>query len=327
MAVELGTLNYLKLRDVWPREADDFAPWLVKDENFAAFCEELGIELQFDRAQVPVGSYFADILAKDSRDQVVVIEIQFNKTDHDHLGKMITYAAALGASMVIWIAERFTEEHQKAIEWLNEHTTEELALFAVRPKVLQIDASKPAVEFEVVERPNEFVKAASLEKNSGERSGSQKIQLAFWQRFKERLLQKKVVISSETPAPKYWYNVPLGRTYIHISNILDTVAGKVGLRVYLNNRVADAALSQLLQSKDAIEGEIGAELQWNPHPENRDKIIALVRDIDLSDTASWDDHIEWLVDMNASFRKAFMPRVRSLDLAVNTSPVSDARSD
>ncbi len=313
--VDLGGLKYLKLKQVWPREADDFAPWLVQEENLAAFSEKLGIELQFERAQVPVGPYFADILAKDARDQYVVIEIQFNKTDHDHLGKLITYGATLGASTVIWIAEHFTEEHQRAIEWLNEHTSEELSLYAVRPKVLQIDNSRPAVEFEVVERPNELVKAAAIEKSSGEISESRQIQLAFWEAFKARLLEKKVVLSAETPAPKYWFNVPLGRSFIHLSNILNTDEGRVGLRVYLHNRVADAVLDQLLKDKNAIEQEIGTALQWNPNPENRDKTILLSRDIDLNDKESWGPQIDWLVDMNAKFRQVFMPRIKKLDLS------------
>jgi hypothetical protein len=313
---DLGGLKYLKLKQVWPREADDFAPWLVQDENLAAFSQKLGIELQFERAQVPVGPYFADILAKDSRDQYVVIEIQFNRTDHDHLGKLITYGATLGASTVIWIAEQFTEEHQRAIEWLNEHTSEELSLFAVRPKVLQIDDSRPAVEFEVVERPNELVKAAAIEKSSGEISESRQIQLALWEMFKARLLEKKVVISAETPAPKYWFNVPLGRSFVHLSNILNTDEGRVGLRVYLHNRVADLALEQLAKDRTAIEQELGTPLQWNPNPENRDKTILLSRDIDLSDREGWPAQIDWLVEMNAKFRQVFMPRIKKLDLSV-----------
>jgi len=318
---DLGGLKYLKLKHVWPREADDFAPWLVQDENLAAFSEKLGIELQFERAQVPVGPYFADILAKDSRDQYVVIEIQFNKTDHDHLGKLITYGATLGASTVIWIAENFTEEHQRAIEWLNEHTSDELSLFAVRPKVLQIDDSRPAVEFEVVERPNELVKAATIEKSFGEMSESRQIQLAFWEMFKARLLEKRVVLSAETPAPKYWFNVPLGRSHIHLSNILNTDESRFGLRVYLHNRVADAVLEQLLRDKDAIEREIGTTLQWNPNPDNRDKTILLSRGIDLTDRNSWTAQVDWLVDMNAKFRQVFMPRIKKLDLsATPTQP-------
>ena len=316
MSDKLGLIKYLSLRHVWPHEERDFTPWLAQEENLAKLSKACGLELQLEQIEVKVGPYSADILAKDGSGDYVVIENQFSRTNHDHLGKLITYGATLGASIVIWIAEQFTEEHQKAIEWLNERTSDDLSLFAVRPKVIQIDDSKPAVEFEVIERPNELVKSASIERTIHEASDSQKLQLEFWTMFKKRLLEKKVAASAETPRPQYWFSVPLGRSNIHISNILNTDAGKVGLRVYMNNRVAESALDGLMQDKDAIEQEIGTPLLWNPNPENRDKIISLVRDIDLEDRTSWPGQIEWLVDMNARFQAAFRPRVRKLKLAL-----------
>ena len=316
---KLGTLKYLNLSSVWPHEERDFTPWLAQEENLSALAKVLGLELQLDQVEVRVGPYSADILAKDGNDRYVVIENQFGRTNHDHLGKLITYGATLGASIIIWVAEQFTEEHQKAIEWLNERTTDDLLIYAVRPKVIQIDNSNPAVEFEVIERPNELVRTASIERAAREASDNQKLQLEFWTMFKKRLLEQKVIMSAETPAPKYWFNVPLGRSHIHLSNILNTDAGKVGLRVYLHNKVADAALEGLATEKVEIEREIGASLQWNPNPDNRDKIISLVRDIDLEDRSDWPNKINWLVDMNAKFRLAFMPRVKKLKLI----PASD----
>jgi hypothetical protein len=314
MTSKLGSLKYLSLKAVWPHEARDFTPWLAQEENLAALGKALGLELQLVQAEIKVGPYSADILAKDGSGALVVIENQFSKTDHDHLGQLITYGATLGASIVVWVAEHFTEEHQKAIEWLNERTSDDLSLFAVRPKVIQIDDSKPAVEFEIVERPNELVRAASAERAAAEASESQKLQLEFWTLFKKKLLEKRVLASAETPRPQYWFSVPLGRTHVHISNILNTDAGKVGLRVYMGNQLADAMLAGLEKDKDAIENEVGAALQWNPNPTNRDKIISLVQDISLEDRASWGPKIEWLVDMNAKFRSTFMRRVKSIDV-------------
>jgi hypothetical protein len=245
-----------------------------------------------------------------------VIENQFNKTNHDHLGKLITYGATLGASVVIWIAERFTEEHQRAIEWLNEKTNEELALFAVQLKVFQIDNSKPAVEFYVVERPNELVKSASITKASTEVSENRKLQLEFWSAFRLRLLEKKVLPSARSARPQYWYDVPLGRSHINLSNILNTTDGRVGIRVYIHNPIATAALEQFLAQREAIEAEIGSPLQWNPNPENRDKIISLSRPINLDDRTSWPEIIDWLVDKTAKFRAAFMTRAKNLQISM-----------
>jgi hypothetical protein len=115
MNVKLGSLKYLKLNAVWPHEERDFTPWLAQQENLAALSKAVGLDLQLERIEVPVGPYFADILAKDASGGYAVIENQFNKTNHDHLGKLITYGATLRASFVIWIAETFSEEHQKPL--------------------------------------------------------------------------------------------------------------------------------------------------------------------------------------------------------------------
>jgi hypothetical protein len=314
MAVILGALKYLKLKEVWPHEEYDFTPWLVREENLSALSKEVGLELQFEQAEVPVGPYFADILAKDASGRIVVIENQFGKTDHDHLGKVIAYSATLGASVVIWIAEQFTEQHQRAIEWLNERTTDDLSLFAVQPRAFQIDASNPAIEFHVIERPNDFVKSVAMAIAAGELSEARQLQLEFWTAFKKRLLEKKILASAQTPRPQYWFDVALGRSNIHLSNIANTADNKIGLRVYLGNAIADAAFAQLFLQKEEIEKELGVSLQWNPNPENRDKIIALSKDADLQSKDAWPEYIEWLVDMTAKFRDVFMPRAKALQL-------------
>jgi hypothetical protein len=315
----LGSLKYLKLSQVWPHEEHDFTPWLSQQENLSALADKLGLELQLERVEVPVGPYCADILARDVSGDYVVIENQFNKTNHDHLGKLVTYGATLGASIIIWIAEKFSEEHQKAIQWLNENTKDNGSFFAVQLKVFQIDGSKPAVEFSIVEKPNELARAAIMARDTGELSEGQKVQYDFWVLFQKKLLEKKVVASAQTPRPQYWFDVPLGRANFALSNTANTVDNKIGIRVYLSNKVADAALDQLITDKIAIENEIGVPLKWNPNPEKRDKIISLVREADLSNRDAWPEYIEWLVDMTSRFRKVFMPRIKNLNVS---SPIA-----
>ncbi|MGY3448410.1 hypothetical protein [Bradyrhizobium sp. USDA 4353] len=198
---KLGVLKNVSLREIWTHEALDFTPWLAKEENLAKLSEVIGLELQLERTEVPVGAYSADVLARDASGNYVVIENQFNRTNHDHLGKLLTYGATLGAAVLVWIAEEFTEEHRKAIQWLNDRTTEELSVYAVKPEVLQIDNSKPAIRFTVVGQPNEIVRAAAVAKSTGNLSEGQRTQLEFWTSFRDRLLERKVVISPQTPRP------------------------------------------------------------------------------------------------------------------------------
>ncbi len=314
MNLKLGQLKKLKLRSVWNHEERDFTPWLSEEGHLSALSDALGMDLQLERIEVPVGPYSADILARDVSGEYVVIENQFGKTNHDHLGKLLTYGAILGASTVVWIAEHFTDEHRKTMDWLNEQTIDSLSMYAVQLEVLQIDDSPPAIRFNVISEPNQVVRAAVAAKSSGPLTEAQQTQLEFWTIFQKRLLEKKVIPSAQTPRPQYWFDVALGRSNITLSNILDTYAGRVGVRVYLGNKIADSALAQLEADKVAIEKEIGAKLLWNPTPEKRDKVIALYRKVDLADRESWPEYCDWLVEHVRKFRKAFMPRVKKLEL-------------
>jgi Domain of unknown function (DUF4268) len=241
-----------------------------------------------------------------------MIENQFGKTDHDHLGKVLTYAATLGAKAVIWIAERFTDEHRKAIEWLNEHTSEDLSLYAVEIELWQIDNSKPAVRFNVLSQPTVLARQATAVKAAGAKTDARKLQLEFWTMFRSKLLEQKVLPSAQAPRPQYWFNISLGRSNMHLSCIADTYSGRIGIRVYLRSKIADAALVQLQADRKAIESETGSELNWNPYPTKLDKVIVLDREAYLEDRSKWDEYVAWLVDKVAKFRKAFGHRVSKL---------------
>lgn len=315
MTLKLGQLKNLKLKSVWNHEEHDFTPWLAEESHLSALSDAIGMDLQLERIEVPVGPYCADILAKDASGEYVVIENQFGKTNHDHLGKLLTYGATLGASAVVWIAEQFTEEHRKTVEWLNERTIDSLSLYAVQLEVLQIDDSPPAIRFNIISQPNQVVRAATAAKSSGSLTETQQMQLEFWTMFRNRLLEKKVIPSAQTPRPQYWFDVALGRANIFLSNILDTYGSRIGVRVYIGNRIAEAALAQLEKDKVAIEQEIGEKLVWNPTPEKRDKIIGLFRKVDLSNRDAWPEYCDWLVDFDGKFRNAFVPRIKTLKLA------------
>ena len=140
--MQMGQLSKLDVRTVWPHEATDFTPWIAEEESINLLGTALGLELEIESTEVSVGPYSADILARDSgTGKYVVIENQLEKTNHDHLGKSITYAAVLDASSIVWIAPDFTQEHEKALTWLNDHTSADVAFYGVRLELWQIDDS------------------------------------------------------------------------------------------------------------------------------------------------------------------------------------------
>jgi hypothetical protein len=128
----LGRLQKVELREAWLSESRDFTPWLAQEENLNLLGEAIGIELELESQEKDVGPFRADILCKDtSTDNWVLIENQLERTDHSHLGQLLTYAAGLNAVTIVWIAERFTEEHRATLDWLNERTDEKINLFGL----------------------------------------------------------------------------------------------------------------------------------------------------------------------------------------------------
>ena len=314
MTIDLGEIRKLPIKDYWKKEAYDFTPRLAKDENISRLAEAIALELQVEGREVPVGPFSADILAKDATGDYVVIENQFGKTNHGHLGKLLTYAANLGAKAVVWLAEEFTDEHRKTIEWLNEHAGDELSLYAVEIELWQIDQSRPALRFNVLRQPTDVSKQAIAVKSAGLITDVKKLQLEFWTAFRSELLKRKIVQTAETARPQYWFHVPLGKANIYLSNIANTTDGKIGVRVYISNKIASVALPQLEAERSAIESEMGEKLEWNPNPEAIDKTIVLQRAADLYDRDKWPEYVSWLVDKVDKFKKSFGPRVKNLNL-------------
>ncbi len=156
----LGRLVRAPARGVWAREATDFSPWLA--DNLDVLSAALGLALTLRAREHQVGRYWLDLLLEDARGRTVIVENQFNLTDHDHLGKLLTYAAGTEADLVVWIAEAFTEEHIAALEWLNSSTVPGVGFFAVQLEVLEIAAQR-APHFQVLVRPNEWVQTARRE--------------------------------------------------------------------------------------------------------------------------------------------------------------------
>jgi len=157
----LGRLVLQPIRSVWPHEAADFTPWVAK--NLDLLGEATGLVLEFVATEHQIGRFFLDLLLSDDQGRTVVVENQYGQTDHDHLGKVLTYTAGTGAEVAVWIAERFTDEHVAALERLNEATTEEYGYFGIELQLFRIDDSRPAPYLKTVVRPNQWAKKVRAE--------------------------------------------------------------------------------------------------------------------------------------------------------------------
>ena len=183
---EFGRLEPMDLRTAWKHEALNFTPWLA--ENLDRLSQAVGIEMILEDTEVKIDRFSADILARNAQDDsLVLIENQLEWSDHTHLGQILTYLAGLQAQSVIWVASGFEDAHLSAIRWLNEHTAEPFAFFAVRVGVVRIAASPMAPVFEVMERPLEWdrrVRAIAQERAGLSEIGQ--FRREFWTYYAER---------------------------------------------------------------------------------------------------------------------------------------------
>ncbi|MCY3558059.1 MAG: hypothetical protein OXH13_05375 [Chloroflexi bacterium] len=131
---DIGTFKSVDVRAIWPNEASDFTPWLA--EHMDLLGEALGLDLEVERMEASVGPFSLDILARDpGSDRKVVVENQLEATDHDHLGKLLTYAAYFKAHVIVWLAREFRPEHRAVFDWLNDRTDEQSAFLLSRLKL------------------------------------------------------------------------------------------------------------------------------------------------------------------------------------------------
>ncbi len=192
----------------------------------------------------------------------------------------------------------------------------------------KIDESKPAIRFSVLSRPVDTLTKVAVRKPSSELSDVRKLQLEWWQTFRDALRKSKAVPSVQTPRPQGWYNVALGKAGMIVSNTANTFDHKIGVRLYLRHKYGGStALNQLLESKGEIERELDTQLLWNPNPNGIDKIIAVYRDADLREKDQWPEHCEWMVTMTKRFREVFGPRIKELTLEVSDDEDSGATAE
>lgn len=313
MNKSLGTLHEVDLREIWLNEAFDFTRWLSTEENLAKLSAELGMELELEATEVPVGPYKADIVARDvSSNRKVVIENQLEKTDHSHLGQIITYASGLDAKVIIWIAKKFTEEHRSALDFLNEKTGADLQIFGLELKLFQIDDSRPALKFERVSTPNDYVSMTKAAEHS--MSNTEKMYLEFWNQFKDYAVSAKTFLRLGKPQPQNWYAVTIGRSNFWVSLLAVNQKKRIGCEIYLSGPNAKKAFHLLEKQKTEIEKATGA-LDWQLLEEGQDSRIIVYRpDVDLSEKKNWDDAFKWLKERAETFHRIFSPRVKALDL-------------
>ena len=261
MKYDLSKLKKVNLRSVWAHEAHDFTKWLAEEENLNILSDEIGIDITLLQTEANVGNFNVDILAEeDVTKNKIIIENQLEITNHDHLGKLITYAAGYDAKAIIWIVKDVRDEHKQAIEWLNKVTDDQTGFFLIRIELWQIEDSTPAPKFEVIIRPNEWAKTIKTTSSNKNLTDTKVQQLEFWNKFVDYCKNTNSELRLRTPRPQHWYDFSMGSSDAHIGLTMNTRENLIGCEVYI---ARNKSLFEYLQSRSTeIEAQINNQIEW-----------------------------------------------------------------
>ena len=299
---EIGRLIEVDVRELWKHEQYDFSNWLAKESNIEYLNEILGLTLIEVDKEINVGPYRCDIVATDETSGLkVIIENQLESTNHDHLGKIITYASGLDAKVIVWIVKEAKEEHRAAIEWLNNYTSSEIDFFLIEIHAYKIGDSNPAPKFEVVEKPNDFVKR-SKNKDDGELNASQTERLIFWKQFNDRVALKGKPFNIRKPTTDHWYDIAIGTSAAKIAVDLVNKENCIILELYIHS---DKDLyDSLYEKKNEIEGETGLTFEWNRLGSKKAcRIKHFIYGLDFDNHSNYNQLMDEVIDKAIIMRK------------------------
>lgn len=316
MTPKLGRIEPVDLRTIWSTEDREFTPWLGQPENLELLGDALGIDLELEAQEKDVGPFRADLLCTNTaeKDSWVVIENQLERTDHRHLGQLLTYAAGLGATTIVWVSSEFCEEHRAALDWLNRFTDESVRFFGVQVELWRIGDSEPAPRFNVVCKPNDWAidVKRSAEALDDSLNKSQTLRLRYWTAFRDYLASAKTKLRPQKPGKEHWYPFGIGTTHAHIAALLITREDKIAVELYLRSEEAKELFESLAARKPEIESKVGAALEWRAMPERKASRIVLFRRADAYDETDWPNQFHWLQQTLESFDQVFRPLMASL---------------
>jgi len=311
---ELGRLKSVELREVWTTEAQDFTPWLAKEENLSVLANALNLELEAVAQETSVGPFRADILCRDTADNAwVLIENQLERTDHTHLGQLLTYAAGLQTVTIIWVAAAFSDEHRAALDWLNEITSERFKFFGLEIELWSIGNSPAAPKFNIVSRPNNWSRTAERAAN-GQVSTRALQQQRFWTNLSEHFKQTNSELRLNTPPPRNEVSFAIGRTNFQLLAMLRTNPKGLAVELRISGNDSVAHYELLSQDRQEVHYELDFEPEWILMENSQNgRIISMNHDVDPTDEETWSDQIKWMAKALEDFNRVFRARVRDIN--------------
>ena len=301
----IGKLEEVDIRELWKHEQYDFSEWLSKKENIENLNDILGLTLVDISKETYVGSYRCDLFAKDETTGIkVIIENQLEMSNHDHLGKIITYASGLDAKVVVWIVKEAREEHRSAIEWLNNNTNSNINFFLIEIHAYKIGNSDNAPMFQVIEQPNDFIKNNKSINSNDTMNKSQSQRLEFWNQFNNVLIERGKPFNVRKATTDHWYNVAIGTSDAHIDITLVNKDSVIGVELYITDN--KELFDKLYQKKAEIENDLGFKLDWRRLNNSKaSRIVTFIKGLNFDDHSNYNELINKTIDLAALMRDIF----------------------
>lgn len=307
--MKFGVLKEVDVRTLWKHEQYDFSNWLARDENIELLNEILGLTLVDVNKEVYVGAYRCDLVAKDETTGIkVIIENQLEASNHDHLGKIITYASGLDANVVVWIVTEAREEHRSAIEWLNNNTGNDLNFFLIELHAYTIGDSLPAPKFETIEKPNGFIKNSKGKNGPNDVSKAESERLTFWSMFNEVITANGKPFNIRKATTDHWYDVAIGKSGAHVVINLVNKESCVVVELYINDN--KDMFDSLYAQKAEIEAALGMKLDWRRLDNKKaSRILFKIPGLDFNDHSNYTQLMLEIIDVVKKMRKVFADRI------------------
>ena len=312
---KLGRLIPVNLREFWSNEAGDFTPWLAEEENLNLLADALDMELEFEKREVNVGEggFKADILCRNMEGDRVLIENQLERTDHNHLGQILTYASGLGVQTIVWVAKRFRDEHRAALDWLNEITEEGRSFFGVEIELWQIGESHPAPKFNIVCKPNDWSRTT---RRSASGNPSDLLLREYWHQFETHLKNQ------ESPLVEIvkWHITHRGNYYIFKNNFpninmrLEAARTKDIVRAKLQTWGDAIPYFIALEAQEKeIQAKLGSPLKFKGNQKTAGITLEDDQKPPLENKDDWPRQFEWLDTTLQRFDEVFRPLIEKID--------------
>lgn len=307
----IGKIQRELIRTVWPHEERDFSRWL--SENLDVLDDVLDFSLTEAMREQAAGDFSVDLVAQDDGGNRVIIENQFGRSDHDHLGKLITYASALDAKRAVWIVGEPRPEHIQAITTLNESKAR--AFYMVKLEAIKIGDSLPAALFTFIVGPSEEGLAiGEIKEANAEVEGLRK---RFWAQLLAEAKKVTPLHANISPGVNHWVGTSAGKRGLVYNYII--LKHEAAVELYIDggkqsDQENKAIFAQLEKSKSIINSEFGGDISWQLLPEKRAcRIKAIACKYGLADQDKWQETHKALIDTMVRFEKALRSYIKKLD--------------